>query len=266
LHDPDDHYRQALEGAFPALEQLRHEGAITSYGAGTNQSAMLADFVRHTDLDIVMLADRYTLLEQGALDDLLPLCLERQVSVIAAGVFNSGLLASDRPGHDATYNYAPASAEHLDRANRIASICEQFGTTLPDGCRTVPAGPPGRGQRLPRHGVTRAGRRNAVLFDTLIPFGLWRALKSEGLLQDDGRLLEPEPAAIESPGFTSSTAACVSSKSEYPLPLDPIRQINGPVGPIGLVHGFVHETLRDGQQQGRPVPMPGDGGKAFAQG
>ncbi len=58
---------------------------------------MLADFVRHTDLDIVMLADRYTLLEQGALDDLLPLCLERQVSVIAAGVFNSGLLASDRP-------------------------------------------------------------------------------------------------------------------------------------------------------------------------
>ena len=74
VHDPDEHHREALEGAFPALEELRSQGVITSYGAGMNQAEMLADFVRETDLDVVMLAGRYTLLEQGALDDLLPEC------------------------------------------------------------------------------------------------------------------------------------------------------------------------------------------------
>jgi D-threo-aldose 1-dehydrogenase len=185
VHDPDSHYREALEGAFPALEQLRQEGAINSYGAGMNQSAMLAEFVRQTDLDIVMLAGRYTVLEQGALDDLLPLCLEHHVSVIAAGVFNSGLLARDWPAPGATYNYAPAPAALLERANRIADVCERFGTTLPRAAAQLPLAHPAvasvcLGMRSPEQ-----VRRNAAIFRTPVPKELWPALKSEGLLRED---------------------------------------------------------------------------------
>ncbi len=191
VHDPDDHYRAALEGAFPALEQLRRDGLITSYGAGMNQSALLAQFVRHTDLDIVMLAGRYTLLEQGALEDLLPLCQERNVSVIAAGVFNSGLLANDRPGPHATYNYAPAPAELVDRVNQIAGICERFGTTLSAAAAQFPLAHPAvasvcLGMRSPWQ-----VRRNAALLGAAIPVELWPALKSAGLLREDA----PTPGA-----------------------------------------------------------------------
>ena len=122
VHDPDEHYREALDGAFPALEELRSQGVITSYGAGMNQAEMLADFVRETDLDVVMLAGRYTLLEQGALDDLLPECERRDVSVIAAGVFNSGLLARARPRENVTYNYEPAPPE-CSRACTASRTC-----------------------------------------------------------------------------------------------------------------------------------------------
>lgn len=191
VHDPDDHYREALDGAFPALEQLRQEGVIVSYGAGMNQSAMLAEFIRHTNLDIVMLAGRYTLLEQQALDDLLPLCLDRHVSVIAAGVFNSGLLARDRPAPGARYNYAPASAALRDRASRIASICERFGTTLPTAAVQFPLAHPAvasicLGMRSPEQ-----VRRNSALFEITVPDELWSALKSEGLLREDA----PTPGA-----------------------------------------------------------------------
>ena len=86
--------------AIPALAELRAEGTVASIGAGMNQSAMLADLVRHTDVDLLMLAGRYTLLEQDSLDDLLPLCEERGVGVVAAGVFNSGLLARSQPARD----------------------------------------------------------------------------------------------------------------------------------------------------------------------
>jgi D-threo-aldose 1-dehydrogenase len=192
VHDPDEHYRDALEGALPALERLRRDGVITSYGAGMNQSAMLAEFVRHTDLDIVMLAGRYTLLEQGALDDLLPLCLQRHVSVIAAGVFNSGLLAGSRPAPGARYNYAPAPAALLDQASRIAVICERFGTTLPTAAAQFPLAHPAvasvcLGMRSPGQ-----VRRNAALIEASIPVELWSALKSERLLREDA----PTPPVI----------------------------------------------------------------------
>jgi D-threo-aldose 1-dehydrogenase len=185
VHDPDDYYRAALGGAFPALEQLRQEGVITSYGAGMNQSAMLAEFIRSTGADIVMLAGRYTVLEQGALDDLLPLCVERHVSVITAGVFNSGLLASDRPAAGATYNYAPAPAALLQRASRIADVCERFATTLPAAAAQFPLAHPAvasvcLGMRSPGQ-----VRRNTALFDTPVPAELWPALKAEGLLRAD---------------------------------------------------------------------------------
>jgi D-threo-aldose 1-dehydrogenase len=88
LHDPDAHWTEVLATGYATLEELRSQGIVGAIGAGMNQSAMLADLVRETDLDVVMLAGRYTLLEQEALDDLLPLCCERRVAVVAAGVFH----------------------------------------------------------------------------------------------------------------------------------------------------------------------------------
>src|SRR5205085_8080172 len=97
LHDPDEHWPDAVGPGFAALAELRDQGVVRAIGAGMNQAEMLADFVRHTDMDVLMLAGRYTLLEQGALDELLPLCSDRGVAVVAVGVFNSGLLSRAVP-------------------------------------------------------------------------------------------------------------------------------------------------------------------------
>ncbi|WP_028060435.1 aldo/keto reductase [Candidatus Solirubrobacter pratensis] len=192
VHDPDEHYREALEGAFPALEDLRSQGVITSYGAGMNQAEMLADFVRHTDLDVVMLAGRYTLLEQGALDDLLPRCVECGVSVIAAGVFNSGLLARERPREDVTYNYEAASPEILARVNRIADVLEHHGTSLPVAAAQFALAHPAVATVC--LGARSAGQvdRNAALLDAAVPDAAWSELVSEGLLRPDA----PVPTAV----------------------------------------------------------------------
>lgn len=183
VHDPDDHYAEALDGAFPALEELRAQGVISSYGAGMNSSAMLADFVRETDLDVVMLAGRYTLLDQSAMDDLLPVCAERNVSVVGAGVFNSGILATDRPAVGANYDYLPAGAELVDRAQRIATVCGRYGVSLPQAAVWFPL-------RLPVFATVCLGmrtaaqvERNAGLFGKPVPEELWEELAAEGLVR-----------------------------------------------------------------------------------
>ena len=184
VHDPDEYYREALEGAFPALEELRSQGVITSYGAGMNQSEMLADFVRETDLDVIMLAGRYTLLEQGALDDLLPECERRGVSVVAAGVFNSGLLARARPRADVTYNYEPAPPEILARVHRIADVLERHGTTLPQAAAQFALAHPAVATVCLGARSAAQVERNAALFDAPVPEQAWQELVAEGLLRE----------------------------------------------------------------------------------
>jgi D-threo-aldose 1-dehydrogenase len=191
VHDPDDYYAEALDGAMPALDALRREGTIASYGAGMNQTEALADFIRNSDLDIVMCAGRYTLLEQTALDDLLPTALARGVSVVAAAVFNSGLLARDRPAADQTYNYAAAPATLIERATAIADVCESHGVPLPAAASQFALGHPAvatvcTGARSPEQVL-----RNASLFDVEIPAGLWTDLVSAGLLRSDSPLPIP---------------------------------------------------------------------------
>ena len=183
LHDPDDHWPEALEEAYPALEELRSQGVVSSIGAGMNQAEMLADFVRHTDMDVVMLAGRYTLLEQGALDDLLPLCAGRGVGVVVAGVFNSGVLARDKPADDAKHDYQGASTDVLDRARRIASVCKRHGVSLPAAAIAFPLAHPAvvsvcLGVRSPEQ-----IERNVDLYRSPIPPDVWTELKSNGLLR-----------------------------------------------------------------------------------
>ena len=185
VHDPDEHYREALTGAFPALEELRSQGVISSYGAGMNQAEMLAQFIRNTDLDVIMLAGRFSLYEQGAMDELLPLALDRNVSVVAAGVFNSGLLAKDRPTADAHYNYVPAPPDVLDRVNRIADLCELHGFTLPAVAAQFPLLHPAISSICLGARSRDQVERNAKLFEKLVPDQLWRDLSVAGFIRSE---------------------------------------------------------------------------------
>ena len=128
VHDPDAHEAEALATAFPALIELRDEGVIGKVGSGMNQVAMLERFVERVDLDCILLAGRYTLLDRSG-TQLLERCIERDVEVIAGGVFNSGLLAN--PSIGATFDYATAPAELVAQAQRLQAVCERFGVPLP---------------------------------------------------------------------------------------------------------------------------------------
>jgi D-threo-aldose 1-dehydrogenase len=185
LHDPDAHWEEASTAGVGALVELRDQGVVRAIGAGMNQSAMLTRFVRETDIDVVLCAGRFTLLEQGALDDLLPAALERGVAVIAGGVYNSGLTSVDRPRDDATYDYGPAPQEMIDRARRIAAVCEAHGLSLPAVATGFPRRHPAvvttlLGLRSPAE-VAEAFRRLA----TEVPDALWQDLADQGLLRKE---------------------------------------------------------------------------------
>jgi D-threo-aldose 1-dehydrogenase len=128
IHDPDDHGEQAFREAYPALEKLRAEGTVRAIGVGMNQTAMLTRFVTDTDVDAVLIAGRYTLLDRSAGVELLPAAARRGVSVLVGGVFNSGVLADPVAG--ATYDYETAPDELLGRVRRLAQACARFGVPL----------------------------------------------------------------------------------------------------------------------------------------
>ncbi|HEY1819181.1 MAG TPA: aldo/keto reductase [Trebonia sp.] len=176
IHDPDDHGEQALREAYPALERLRAEGTVRAIGVGMNQTALLTRFVTDTDVDAVLVAGRYTLLDQSAERDLLPVALGRGVSVIAGGVFNSGVLAAPVAG--ATYDYQAASDELIGRARELARQCARFGVPLRAAAARFPLTHPAVAS------VLIGARSAAEISDALrmrdvdIPPALWDALAS----------------------------------------------------------------------------------------
>lgn len=183
VHDPDDHGPEALAGAFPALRRLRDEGAVGAVGAGMNQTGLLTRFVREAGVDCVLLAGRYTLLEQGALDDLLPACTDEGVAVVAGGVFNSGLLADPHAG--ATYDYAPASGALVARAGRIGAVCARHGVPLRAAALQFPAAHPAVATVLTGARTAAEIEENAADFSVPIPPALWDDLRTERLLRED---------------------------------------------------------------------------------
>jgi D-threo-aldose 1-dehydrogenase len=183
IHDPDDFYAQAVEGAYRALDELRAAGTIGAIGVGMNQSAMLAQFARDTDVDCFLLAGRYTLLEQGALDELLPLCQQKGISIVIGGVFNSGVLANPVPG--AHHNYQPASTDVLQRAQHIAFVCARYDVPLAAAAVQFPLGHPAVATVLCGVRSPQEIEEDEQLFRVGIPGGMWDELKSEGLLRSD---------------------------------------------------------------------------------
>ena len=185
LHDPDDHWDAAIGEAYPVLEDLRAQGMVKKIGVGMNQWQMPARFVRETDIDLVMLAGRYTLLEQPALDELLPACIERGVLLVAVGVFNSGLIARTEVPNDARYNYAAAPPDVIARARRLAAVCRRHGVELPHAAIRFPFGHPA--VAAVAVGIRTAEQVNqcAAWLRQPLPVQLWDDLRAEGLLNAD---------------------------------------------------------------------------------
>jgi D-threo-aldose 1-dehydrogenase len=174
IHDPDDHAEQALREAYPALEQLRAEGCVRAIGVGMNQVEMLTRFVTDTDVDVVLIAGRYTLLDQSAADALLPAALDRGVAVIVGGAFNSGILATPETG--ATYDYRTAPDSLIAQARKLAAVCERFGVPLRAAAARFPLTHPAVASVL--IGARSAAEINdaITLRELDIPPALWAAL------------------------------------------------------------------------------------------
>lgn len=137
VHDPDDYLATALDEALPALAELRDQGVIGAIGAGMNTVAPLLRIVKEADVDAVMVAGRWTLVDRSA-GPLLDACAERGVSVVAAAPFNSGLLAHPWPPDDARFDYGPVPAPILDQARAVARTCARQGITLPHAAMRFP--------------------------------------------------------------------------------------------------------------------------------
>ncbi|WP_053734932.1 aldo/keto reductase [Nocardia sp. NRRL S-836] len=185
IHDPDDHWASAAGEAFPALAELRSQGVVGAVGVGMNQWEMPERFVRETDIDVVMLAGRYTLLEQPALASFLPVCAERGVSVVACGVFNSGLLSKPVVASDAKYNYAEAPPELVARARAIAEVCDRHGVTLPQAAIQFALGHPAVVSVVVGSRTAEQMTSNAANFAAEIPADLWNELKASNLVDPE---------------------------------------------------------------------------------
>ena len=180
VHDPDDHYDQAVSGAFRALIRLRDDGTVKAIGSGMNQSEMLTRFAEAVPVDCFLLAGRYTLLDQGALDALFPVCLAKNIGILLGGIYNSGILANPRTG--AKFNYEDAGAALVARALELDQLCRKHGTELKAAalqfCMAHPA-------------VTVAvmGARNAAevadniaMSERAVPQAFWQELRAKNLV------------------------------------------------------------------------------------
>ncbi|MCU1535429.1 MAG: aldo/keto reductase [Glaciihabitans sp.] len=188
LHDPEENLAdpgQAMREGFPALAKLRDEGVIGAIGVGTKSCGSLVQFVRETDLDAVMSAGRFTLVNQEALEELLPACEERSVDVLNAGVFNSGILASARPTAGSVFDYGAAGESMLRRVNSIADACEEFGTTLPRVALQFAASHPAiRSVVFGADSAAQVASNVDLIESVAAPAEMWAELVARGLISE----------------------------------------------------------------------------------
>lgn len=183
LHDPERHDLDlALAEALPALEGLRADGDVGAIGVGSMMSEALAASVRGADLDLIMVAGRYTLLEQPAANDVLPACRDRGTGIVAASVFNSGLLAANEPRRDGRYEYGRLPDELWDRLVRIAAVCADHDVPLPAAAMQFPLQAPEVRSVVVGGSRPAQLRQNAEYAALEIPDALWANLADENLI------------------------------------------------------------------------------------
>ena len=185
----DARLREFLNGGHKALVELRDQGVISAFGLGVNEWQPAQWVIENGDPDIILLAGRYTLLEQEALATFLPLCVDRGVGIVIGGPYNSGILATGaRPG--AYYNYDPAPAEIMERVARIESICAAYETRLVDAAFHFPLCHPAVVSVIPGGQSQAEMRSNLDAVRAVIPKDLWRELQVEGLLEKNAPIPE----------------------------------------------------------------------------
>lgn len=180
VHDPDGQQSEAITGSFRACQALRAAGEVTAIGVSVNSARVGVDFLSAVDVDVIMIASRYSLLDQSALNELLPLCADRGTAVVIAGVFNSGLLVD--AAADALYDYRPAPGEKIARAQAIKTICARYEVPLAAAAIQFAMSHPAVTSVVV--GATRAAEveQNAAWADWQIPPALWDELKTSDLI------------------------------------------------------------------------------------
>jgi D-threo-aldose 1-dehydrogenase len=174
-------FKQAMDSGYRALSELKSSGAISAIGIGVNEWQVLEEAMRAANFDVFLLAGRYTLLEQTALDTFLPECVRREISVLVGGPFNSGILAKG-PSFGVWYNYAPAPEPVLERVRRIQAVCEQYRVALPTAALRFPSVHPAVAAVVFGPRSADEAIANLEQFTTEIDPALWRSLKSAELI------------------------------------------------------------------------------------
>lgn len=178
--DQPDVYEAAARGALPALHQLREQGLIRAFGLGVNESAVCVKVLKEFEPDCFLLAGRFTLLEQEPLDEMLPLCVQRNVSVIIGGPYNSGILANTERRR-ATYDYKPAPDELWDRAQQIRAVCDSHGVDIRAVALQYVLRHPAIASVIPGMWALREVEENNDLLQIEIPDSLWSDLAEANL-------------------------------------------------------------------------------------
>ena len=183
IHDPDNHYLPALTEALPVLMELRAQGRVTAIGAGMNQWEMELQFAREGHCDCFLLAGRYTLLDQTALPEFLPYCVEKHIGVVVGGPYNSGILAVG-PRQGATFNYRATSGEMMDKARRIDAVCARHQVPLKAAALQFILAHPAIVSVIPGARSVAEVEDNVRMMEYPIPSALWAELKQEGLIAE----------------------------------------------------------------------------------
>jgi D-threo-aldose 1-dehydrogenase len=173
-----------MAGGYHAMLKLRGDGTIRAIGAGVNETAACQDLAERGDFDCFLLAGRYTLLEQAPLDDLLPLCQQRDIALIIGGAYNTGILATGAV-EGAYFQYAPAPPEIMDRVKRIEAVCARHRVRLPTAALQFPLGHPAVATIALGMRSADEVAQNVAIFAPEVPADFWAELKHEGLLRAD---------------------------------------------------------------------------------
>lgn len=183
------YFRQAMDGCYRALIKLREQGLVKAIGVGVNNWEVMLDFMKAGDFDTLLVAGRYTLLEQDALNELLPLCERRGTAIVIGGGFNGGILATGAvPG--AKWNYAPAPAHIMEKVRKIEAVCARYKVPLAAAALQFLLAHPAVASHVPGTRTVEQMTQNLMLVAHPIPKSFWQELKAEGLVHQDA----PVPA------------------------------------------------------------------------